>query len=406
MKTKRKILPMACCVAILSACASNQQVTEAPWKINPNIKSSMKANNTDPNATYKLGRYYQGQQRDDLAIAAYQKTIAAHPGFVEAYNGLGVIYARQGKYQQAVEAFKSALNYVPAAAHVYSNMGYAYYLQGQYTEAINALKQATTIDPSNHKALTNLGLAYAKSGSKGESFQALAQADKVESAQALPIENPTAKTDSSANSGGQQSASVTEIFTNRTPVNTYETAMNIQELALPKNVGIIRSAANSVPVVDSRVKLVQLAPNIYELHTQPNFHPIYDTPVQTAEEVPEAVNMALLSVEVSNGNGVTGMAAKVGKFLVKQGYSTARLTNQKPFNVKKSQIQYRDGHQAEAQILKDSLPESPELIQRSDMRADVAVRLVLGKDMNTHLAYFNTHKPKTQIALMVEEPKT
>jgi hypothetical protein len=54
-----------------------------------------------------------------------------------------------------------------------------------------------------------------------------------------------------------------------------------------------------------------------------------------------------------------------------------------------TQIQYRDGHQAEAQLLQSSLPEALVLVQRNDLRADVSVRLVLGKDIVTQLAHFD-----------------
>jgi len=396
MKSKRKIIPVACCVAIMSACTSTPQVSEAPWVISPHTKTSNTSAN--PDAMYQLGRYYQGQQRDNLAIESYQKAIAADHRYVEAHNGLGVIYARQGKYQEAAEAFKTALNYAPGAAHLYSNMGYTYYLQGQYAEAVVALKQATTLDPSNHKALNNLGLAYAKAGSQGESFQAFAQAEKVQSSKVASEEVSSLQTASTGVSE-PKSPSVTLIFADK--VSTPQA--DPQMLALPKNVGIIKpaSASNSLPIIDSRVKLVQLAPNVYELHTQP----VSDMPAQVAN-ASEQINAVLLKIEVSNGNGVTGMAAKVSTFLVDQGYSPARLTNQKPFNLKKSQIQYRDGHYAEAQLLKESLPESPELIQRSDMRAGIGVRLVLGKDMSTHLAYFGTKQQKTQIAQVMDDPKT
>lgn len=396
MKSKRKIIPVACCVAIMSACTSTPQVSEAPWVISPHTKTSNTSAN--PDAMYQLGRYYQGQQRDNLAIESYQKAIAADHRYVEAHNGLGVIYARQGKYQEAAEAFKTALNYAPGAAHLYSNMGYTYYLQGQYAEAVVALKQATTLDPSNHKALNNLGLAYAKAGSQGESFQAFAQAEKVQSSKVASEEVSSLQTASTGVSE-PKSPSVTLIFADK--VSTPQA--DPQMLALPKNVGIIKpaSASNSLPIIDSRVKLVQLAPNVYELHTQP----VSDMPAQVAN-ASEQINAVLLKIEVSNGNGVTGMAAKVSTFLVDQGYSPARLTNQKPFNLKKSQIQYRYGHYAEAQLLKESLPESPELIQRNDMRAGIGVRLVLGKDMSTHLAYFGTKQQKTQIAQVMDDPKT
>lgn len=404
MKSKRKILPMACCVVILSACASNQQVSEAPsWAISPNIKTSNAQ--VSASAMYKLGRYYQGQQRNDLAIEAYQKSIYADPRFVEAYNGLGVVYAKQGKYQKAIEAFKTALNYAPAAAHLYSNMGYSYYLQGQYTESVAALKQATTLDPSNQRALNNLGMAYAKAGSQGESIQAFTEA--------ISVEAKAAEASASA-----QSALAQVQATNLAVVQTEEKSVNIsdifaakiitpqsdvQELVLPKNGGVIRAAPlpSAVPVVESSVTLVQVAPNVFELQSQQ----LSATPMQEAE-APVMVDWKQARVEVSNGNGVTGMAGQVGKFLLGQGYQVTRLTNQKPFAVKKSQIQYRDGHRNEAKFLKDSLPDSPELVQRNDLRADVGVRLVLGNDMRTHIAYFGTQHETAQLALALSKPKT
>src|SRR5450830_569810 len=176
MKTKHKILPALCCISLLSACASNQSVSVAPWSIKPMTAMS---SNDKPEALYQVGRYYQGQNRYDLAMAAYQRALAADNGFVEARNGLGVIYSRQGKYREAIEAFLAAIQQAPKAAHIYSNLGYAYYLQGQYGESVTALQQATALDPANQRALNNLGLAYAKAGNKGESVQAFAQAANV-----------------------------------------------------------------------------------------------------------------------------------------------------------------------------------------------------------------------------------
>ena len=396
MENKRKLLPMACCVAFLGACAANQQVNEAPWLISPNIKIS--SPDTNASGMYQLGRYYQGQQRDSLAIEAYKKALALDHGFVEAYNGLGVIYSRQGQYEVAIEAFRMALNYLPDAAHLYNNLGYAYYLQGQYAEAVSALKYATALDPSNQHALNNLGLAYAKAGSNGESVQAFTQAAKIED------ETTNARTVSVSSSQKPVSLSV-EQKPESLPVLLAESGIQkseLQVLTLPKSQGVVRlaSVSQSLPVVDSRVKLVQVAPNVYELHTEL----LSGMPAQVAD-TPKEVNLAHMQVEVSNGNGVTGMASKVGKFLLTQGYSMARLTNQKPFTIKKSQIQYRDGYHALALLLKGSLPEPLELIERSDLRADVSMKLLLGKDLTADLAYFENKQQNFRVALTVDVAK-
>jgi len=274
-------------------------------------------------------------------------------------------------------------------------------LQGQYSEAVISLKQATTLDPTNLRALNNLGMAYAKAGSQGESIQAFTQAISVE-AKAANVAAPAQDTlaqENSADSSEAKPANVTEVFT----ANVAAPQADLRELALPKNGGVIRPAplSGTVPLVDSRVKLVQLSPNVFELQSQQ----LGAMPVQEAEQA-VVVNWAQVHLEVANGNGVTGMAGQVGKFLLGQGYPVTRLTNQKPFIVKRSQIQYRDGHHEEAQLLKDSLPDSPQLVQRNDLRADVGVRLVLGSDMRTHIAYFGTKPDATQMASTLNKPKT
>lgn len=363
MKTRQKILPAVCCISLLSACTSNQAVSVAPWSITPMV--SVRNASDKPEAMYQMGRYYQGQNRYDLAMAAYQKALAADDGFVEARNGMGVIYSRQGKYREATEAFQAAIQQAPKAAHIYSNLGYAYYLQGQYGESVAALEQATALDPANQRALNNLGLAYAKAGNKGESAQAFAQAANVPAVVSGTAVAPAPQPE-------------------------------VQILARPKDRSIIRpaSAAPTIPVVDSRMKLVQLAPNVYELHKQQ-----YNAEPMQIAAVADIPSTAKARVEVANGNGVTGMAGKVRQFLRGQGHPAARLANQKPFQVRMTQIQYRDGHQAEAQRLKSSLPGAPELVQRNDMRADISVRLVLGKDMAARLAYFDGKREKLQLQL-------
>jgi hypothetical protein len=58
MKNRQKILPAVCCIALLSACASNRPVKEVLWSITPITTTSNVNNSSD--AMYKMGRYYQG----------------------------------------------------------------------------------------------------------------------------------------------------------------------------------------------------------------------------------------------------------------------------------------------------------------------------------------------------------
>jgi hypothetical protein len=104
-------------------------------------------------------------------------------------------------------------------------------------------------------------------------------------------------------------------------------------------------------------------------------------------------------IEVSNGNGVTGMAKKVAGYLDGRGYSGARLTNQKPFRVLSSQVQYRVGYREQAQSLVAALPGYVTLVQAGHLRGDISIRVVLGKDLARKVAYFERSRGELRVAL-------
>lgn len=397
MKNSRMILPAICCIPLLSSCAGYQSAGVDAWTIKP--IASVRDSGQKPEALYQLGRYYQGQSRHDLAISAYQRAIAVDAGFVEAHNGLGVIYSMQGRYDEAIRAFKIAIKLAPKASHIYSNLGYAYYAQGLNAEAITALEHATTLDPANQRALNNLGLAYAKAGDKEGSRQAFAQADDAQT---------TSRFEATVKRTSEKAAP--QIISSPAVDSAAPVAVNVAPapratLQVPPspapsgNGGIVRQASSgaAVPVVESRVKVVLVAPNVYELREQ------HSRPTQLAaisgnpgaSGKPDAGRFRL---EVANGNGVNGMAKKVGRFLHGGGFPAARLTNQKPFHVKMTQIQYRDGYQVQARHLQSSLPGQPAMIPSNDMRADIGVRLVLGKDIAQNVAYFDGKPGKVRVA--------
>ena len=392
MKSKHKFLPAVCCISLLSACASNQAVSVAPWTIKP--VTAINANNK-PEDFYQTGRYYQGQNRYDQAIEAYQKALAIDNKFVEARNGLGVIFSRQGKYNEAIEAFKLAIQQSPNATHLYSNMGYAYYLQGQYADAVATLVQATSLDPKNQHALNNLGLAYAKVGQPVDAMQTFSKA-------ALQQSLPIAAADNIPTTSISEVpvSAVAPVTPLPSPAKEIAVVVSADEvvLALPKDRGIIRPAAMSVPMIESSTKLVQLEPHVSELKMQ-QYKLASDPLLETLALASNSDNaLGKLRLEVANGNGVAGLAGKVRQFLSNQGYVTSHITNQKPFQVRMTQIQYREGYQAEAQLLQASMPEMAELVQRNNMRTDVGIRVLLGKDIAKRTAYFDGKHERVLVA--------
>lgn len=407
MNVQHKILPAVCCIALMTSCASNQSTSAAPWTIKSTAVT--KSSGDKPEAMYQLGRYYQGQNRFDEAINAYMKALNADAGFVEARNGLGVVYSRQGKYREAIEAFRLAIEQAPKAAHLYSNMGYAYYLQGQYAESVKALQQATALDPNNQRAFNNLGQAYAKAGHTTQAALAFSEAISVDQAAqhaaeaAAPAPVQSAPPTVTYIAAAVTPAAVPDAVAN-TKANSITTAVapqDVQVLAIPKDRGVIRTADAAplvVPAIESRAKLVQLAPHVSELQISPQ-----STETVQVASVENTQNLQQTRLEVTNGNGVKGAAGKVSRFLREQGYTATRLTNKKPYRTLTTQIHYRPGYEAQALFLQSKLLDAPKLVERRDIRANVNVRVVLGRDMVTQLAHYESQTKAMQLALHASE---
>lgn len=413
MKTGYLILSVA--VPLLSSCASQQKAPDS-YALNIKPVYSIRHSTETPEGFYQLGRYYQGQNRLELALEAYQKALAINGNFAEASNGLGVVYAMEGRQQEALVQFRLAVKLAPNAAHIQNNLGYALYLSKSYAEAASALERAVALNPANQAAHINLALALDKAGNREKAVQVMAQVPQlaVPPVAPLPEQVKVPEQVKTVTSVPAQVAATAEISSPATQT----------VLALPKNWGVItQTAPQSVPLVASHM----LPPehNAYELREQtpvqadrPLPHasvPPVSVPlekngvvaVQAAQQPVPAVKIPAqiapmaagvadqraaaagpYKIEVSNGNGVTGMARKVAGFLNGEGYARAHLTNQKPFHVVSSQVQYRSGYREQAQSLALTLPRQPGIAQADNLRGNVSIRVVLGKDISGNVAYF------------------
>jgi hypothetical protein len=85
-------------------------------------------------------------------------------------------------------------------------------------------------------------------------------------------------------------------------------------------------------------------------------------------------------LEISNGNGVPGLAARVRRELAVQGIATERLSNQSRFDQRHSVVQYRAGHEEAALRVAHSISADLRADSRptSGLRSDV--RVLIGHD--------------------------
>ena len=102
-------------------------------------------------------------------------------------------------------------------------------------------------------------------------------------------------------------------------------------------------------------------------------------PNAPAAPTPPARSMpALVRLEISNGNGVAGAAARLARSLGAEGFKTVRLTNVKNFDVPLSRIEYQRGQQPMAESLSERL--GLPLQAQSGGTPGADMRIVLGHD--------------------------
>lgn len=393
----RKLLHALWCIPLMAGCATNQGSGGALLDIQPVY--SIRHSSEKPEVLYQVGRYYQGQKRYDQALAAYERALKADPAFAEAQNGRGVIYARQGKYDQAIAEFKAALEHAPRAAHIHNNLGYAFYLQGQYENAAASMEQAVALDPSNRRTHNNLGLAYAQIGNKTLARQestASAELAAAPAAAGPQVEVHAVAMEDSVTAISQEPVAVPQ-EQSAVPVQAVaqkEVAVPepVQLLVLPKDAGVIGRAESAAQPVSDAVATPAGGYEAANLPVEP-----FATAMQDAanEGRPQAQKNGALRIEISNGNGVTGMAKKVGGFLKDLGYPVRRITNDKPFSKPYTYVYYRDGYLDEALKLRADIPYTLLPLKDGGLLKGIHVRVVLGKDMVQQLAHFESGQKST-----------
>lgn len=354
-------------VALFSGCASTAPT--AGFGIEPVLAVR---GGVDAEAQYRIGRYYQGQRRLDAAEKAFLKALALDPYHAETHNALATVYFELGRIQKAEEAFKVAISLAPTRAHLHNNLGYLYQEIGRTDEAVSAYSEAFRLDPKNLRILNNLAALTCED--KGDCVAAGSGAIA-----ALPVESafPAAPAPVSA-------------------VASYAPAPAADALPTVAPASGAPSSASSVahsgaPMVPT-VQLASVAPNVWELRpvaakvAQASSAPVIPVATLPQPQVKAAtVQPAGTStgrVEVANGNGVHGMAKRVGGYLREQGYAAPRLTNHHTFAQKRTEIQYVAGSEGLARQIEHFFGQPAKLVKVVSLERQAPVRVVLGKDFN------------------------
>ncbi|MGZ3183268.1 MAG: LytR C-terminal domain-containing protein [Telluria sp.] len=246
---------------------------------------------------------------------------------VEQRNREATALAERGDYPAAIALWRTLAAGVraPEDAYLLRNLGYAQYLHKDYGEALVTLGQACLLDPLNARGWRQLGAAFERQGEAGRAQLMYRQAAALE------------QHDLRADMAVAPSAAPALAQAAQAPV----------------------AAASDWPgavVLDASSGVVELP----------------------AMESGDAAAASAVLLEITNGNGIRGMAAAAARRIGNDSVRVVRLSNEKGFRVRETRLEYERSHRAQAERLAGTLGASALVEVESCRAADM--RLVLGRD--------------------------
>ena len=429
---------LACAAAVmLSACtllqSSESRSLTAGTENTSVYRGKIGAHKVDGESPYLLGCVFQERKKHHLAITEFEIAVQNDPGHVAAYNGLGVSLDALGDFDRAVAAYMAALAVDQNLDYVYNNLGYSYLLQGRPDLAIESFKMAVALDGNNQQYQNNLGLAYARD----EQYDAALSAFKASGDDARAHLNMgrfyfrnglygkanvhfawasvLKPSDPDTEKARTVSAILAEIHKNRRIQPEKKETLPAQDRPIQmaryddgfytipagaiQNLKIIdidsvdpvndtfTAAADNADQPIYTVSVTQIAsPAVEQAKAQESLQPfevLKGMEEQDLETIASGkVSFSESKIEISNGNGVNGMARSVGNYLKTNGIIHYRLTNADHFNYPKTITYYRDGFYDQASRIKGLLPRlsnSDHLVAAHLGRE--SIRVLIGRDL-------------------------
>jgi len=305
-----------------------------------------------------LGRQYAGEGRWQQAGDAYRRAAALGPGNAESFNALGLAEAMLQRYASAVAAFERAVELAPARADLLNNLGYALILDGQPALASSVLNRALQCAPDHAAANVNLQFADRR--------VAATQAPRA-----------------AAVAGATDAQPLTGEATLPSPVLAASTMA--MAMLIEPNLPALTWVTASSPLQDTLTMNGAEAASIIGL-AQGIAAPPLAWPPPLAVAPPDPVPMTASAhtadtrIVVVNGNGVTGLARRLGRQMATMGLSRTRLANLPPYDTVLTTVEYRVGFEQQAREIARMLPMAAALrIAPAGSAGDV--RVVIGHDV-------------------------
>ena len=262
------------------------------------------------------------------ACAPLQAPVGTEPGSIAAWSDLAAPLHADAEADTG-----------PDTAQRFVDLGTAHLRSGDYDAARAALERACLLDPLVAHSWELLGEALAALGQDARARQMLRQA--------ASLRQHDLRADFAATGGQTGVAALGQAM--ETPQPGWAQAQI--------HVGV---------------------DGMMELRRIPASAPVMQPAVQPAVQ-PLSLPPAVARLEISNGNGVTGMARALARRIDAPGLRVTRLSNQPGFAVRHTRIEYDAAHVDAARRLAQRVGSVH--LQEVGHRAPSNLRLVLGRDL-------------------------
>ncbi|MCD6680258.1 MAG: tetratricopeptide repeat protein [Burkholderiaceae bacterium] len=382
------IVACACAAALMSGCAQMGPVSESSgMKVAPVYRVQQPAGTAA--GQYAVGRMDLAEGRIDAAIVRFGNALKLDPRFVEAHNGLGVALGLQGRFDESAEAFGAALAIDPAAAHVLSNLGFAQMKAGRLHDARHSLGQSLALDPTNARTRENVRQLAGLQRDDGPASTATGIDTAAETAsKSLQVAANVADT-----APAPQRPSQSETVLSRSDDSVLvRVSANVYALRHTERRAELE-AARVVPLLERQgtAKPLALVVGMQEAETPAIATSSTTSVAVRSSTLPRQATSAspkqhgsrvpVSRFEVSNGAGIERLAARTATQLARSGIGISRVSNYERFDRVTTEVHYRKGFLEDARVVQKNLPVPAKLVASRNLRPDVNVRLVLGRDM-------------------------
>jgi tetratricopeptide (TPR) repeat protein len=120
----------------------------------------------NPELHYFLGMAFEGLEKTDAAIAAYEKVPESSSYYKSAVIHLGFLYDQGGDPEKAIHLLQEAIDKNPGEAELHLFLGALYEEMELYDRAVAILKEGLETDGETIRLRFRLGVVYDKAGNK------------------------------------------------------------------------------------------------------------------------------------------------------------------------------------------------------------------------------------------------